>query len=378
MGVAAPGALDKLKDKEKVSVLEQRIQFQGENIDNQKKQLAEYKEEMAKLKEILEKLSSSVQTQTGTIADQQRTLKDQESTILEQQKSLSGLQKQLAEAQNNLDAAKSQLGDSDGKTREKTDQLKSQLVALKRTLEAKQAEFNDTIAKREDTIKELRIQSANQDRKATEVESLKGRAVSGESAALARKIIDLEKVLADADNTIRSLEKQLQENKARLENEIQVRDVKIEEYERIIKSKPKPELIIKNFIENREGAFRALIDIFSRTKSNVMIFSPDASILNSIDFDNVRPSTRVFIAIPVHQNLDKINQLKIKPNFEIRNYTETTRNAFWGIIRDNEELLLAPISDSGEPSGLIVKGEFQIDTFGNIIRSTWTRLKRVF
>jgi chromosome segregation ATPase len=298
MGVAAPGALDKLKDKEKVSVLEQRIQFQGENIDNQKKQLAEYKEEMAKLKEILEKLSSSVQTQTGTIADQQRTLKDQESTILEQQKSLSGLQKQLAEAQNNLDAAKSQLGDSDGKTREKTDQLKSQLVALKRTLEAKQAEFNDTIAKREDTIKELRIQSANQDRKATEVESLKGRAVSGESAALARKIIDLEKVLADADNTIRSLEKQLQENKARLENEIQVRDVKIEEYERIIKSKPKPELIIKNFIENREGAFRALIDIFSRTKSNVMIFSPDASILNSIDFDNVRPSARVFIAIP--------------------------------------------------------------------------------
>jgi uncharacterized coiled-coil protein SlyX len=377
MGVAAPGALDKLKDKEKVAVLEQRIQFQGETIENQKKELAGYKDELIKLKDNLEKLSNSVQTQTGTIADQQRTLKDQEITILEQQKSLSGLQKELVDAQNNLDALKGQHGGSDGKSRERIDQLRAELVTLKRETDAKQEEFNNAIAKREDTIKELGIQIAKLEKKATEVESVKGTARSGESAALEQQIVELEKVASDAETTIRSLEKEFQEHKARLENEIQVRDVKIEEYERMIKSKPKAEVIIKSFIENREGAIRALIDIFSRTKSNVMLFSPDASILNSIDFENIRPSARVFIAVPIHQDLEKIGQLKVKPNFEIRNYSETARNAFWGIIRDNEELLLAPNSDSGEPSGLIVKGEFQIDTFGNIIRSTWTRLKRI-
>ncbi|MDD1778749.1 MAG: hypothetical protein LUQ65_11340 [Candidatus Helarchaeota archaeon] len=374
MGV---GTLDKLKDKEKVTVLEQRIQFQGETIDNQKKELAGYKDELTKLKDNLEKLSTSVQTQTGIIADQQRTLKDQEETILEQQKSLSGLQKQLVDAQNSLDVLKSQAGGSDGKARERIDQLRAELVTLKRETDAKQEEFNDAIAKRDETIKELRIQAAKIEKRTTEVESLKETAGSGETAVLEQKIVELEKVSSDAETTIRSLEKEFQEHKAKLENEIQVRDVKIEEYERIIKSKPKPEVVIKSFIENRDGASRALIDIFSRTKSNVMLFSPDASILNSIDFENIRASARVFIAVPVHQNLEKINQLKIKPNFEIRNYSETTRNAFWGIIRDNEELLLAPMSDSGEPSGLIVKGEFQIDTFGNIIRSTWTRLKRI-
>ena len=108
-----------------------------------------------------------------------------------------------------------------------------------------------------------------------------------------------------------------------------------------------------------------------------MVITPDATILDNLDFDNLRPAVRILLAIPVKQNLNKVNQLKRKSSFEIRDYSDITGNAFWGIIRDNEELLLAPIGDSGEPSGLIVRSGYQIETFGNIIRSTWTRLKRV-
>ena len=375
MGV--PGSLDKLKDKEKVSVLEQRIQFQSETIDNQKKQVAEYKEEIDGLNQNLEKLSSSIQSQTGIIAEQQRTLKDQESTILEQQMSISGLQKQVVDLQTTLDDTKSQLGAMEGKTRGKSDEQKAEVIELKRTLEAKQIEFNDIIANREESIKDLGLQIAELERKARSAEELEAKSMSSEDSASESRITDLEKALSDAGTTIQTLEKQLQENNARMETEIQVRDVKVEEYERMLKSKSKPEVAIRDFVENTEDASKALIDIFSRTKSNVMVITPDATILDNLDFDNLRPAVRILLAIPVKQNLNKVNQLKRKSSFEIRDYSDITGNAFWGIIRDNEELLLAPIGDSGEPSGLIVRSGYQIETFGNIIRSTWTRLKRV-
>jgi len=375
MGV--PGTLDKLKDKEKLAVLEQRIHFQGETIDTQKKQITEYKDELVGLKHNLEKLSESTQSQTGIIADQQRTLKDQESTILEQQMSISGLQKQVADLQKTSEEKKSQVGETAGKTREKSDQLKAEVTELRRTLEAKQAEFNDIIANREDAIKDLRDQVADLERKMEGAEAQGGKDISADYSASDNRIAELQKALSDAESTIQSLEKQLQENSQKMENELQVRDVKIEEYERMLKSKAKLDVTVRNFVENAEDASNALIDIFSRTKSNVMVIAPDASILNSLDFENLRPVARVFLAVPVQQNSSKVIQLKTRSNFEIRNYTDKAHNAFWGIIRDNEELMLAPISDTGEPSGLIVKSEFQIDTFGNIIRSTWTRLKRI-
>ncbi len=64
--------LDKLKDKKKVTVLKERIEFQNKTVVNQKKQITEYKTENAQLEEQLEKFSKSIQYQTGIIAEHQR------------------------------------------------------------------------------------------------------------------------------------------------------------------------------------------------------------------------------------------------------------------------------------------------------------------
>ena len=106
----------------------------------------------------------------------------------------------------------------------------------------------------------------------------------------------------------------------------------------------------------------------------MLAFLPDINIVNDLDIEGLRSVVRVQLAIPVKRNMEIVDKLKMKSNVEIREYTD---KALWGIIRDNEELLLAPIGANKEPSGLIMKGDIQIEMFGNIIRSTWTKLKRI-
>ncbi|MHA1649721.1 MAG: hypothetical protein ACTSYB_05980 [Candidatus Helarchaeota archaeon] len=365
--------IDKLKDKEKVAVLQQRIQFQNETIENQKAQINELKAELTQLKEQLDKFSNSIQNQTSIIAEQQRTLKDQESTILEQQMSISQLQKQLIELQNNLENANKQLQGMEETIRKKTEQLKTENIELKTTLDEKQKDFNKKIEDYEETIKRLRTQIGLLEQKEKELNELREKISASDSSSLEKRILDMEKTLEEADATITKLEKELQQTKQNMEAEINVRDVKIQEYEHLLQKEGIKKPTASTIITDKDIANETIKDIFSRTKSNVMIFLPDINFLENLDFDSLRPIIRVHLAVPVHKNMNLINQLKMKPNVEIRDYTE---GIIWGIIRDNEELMIAPIGENNEPSGLVVKGDAQIDMFGTIIRSTWTRLKR--
>jgi len=45
----------------------------------------------------------------------------------------------------------------------------------------------------------------------------------------------------------------------------------------------------------------------------------------------------------------------------------------WGIIRDQEEVLIAPKDTSGNPVGFLVSDPYQIEILGNIILSTWSK-----
>jgi len=146
------------------------------------------------------------------------------------------------------------------------------------------------------------------------------------------------------------------------------------EYENLIKKQGIGTPSTLNFVTDKITAATAIRNIFARTKSNAMIFAPDINLLKDLDFESLRPMARVQVATPFQQNMQLVNELLTRPNIEIRNYTE---GAIWGIIRDNEELLLAPLGENKEPNGPIVKGDIQIDMFGTIMRSTWTRLKRV-
>lgn len=369
-----PGSLEKLKDKEKVSVLESRIKFQNETIESQKTQITEYKTEIAQLKEQIDKFSTSIQNQTDIIAEQQITLKDQESTILKQQISISELQKELIGLQKKIDAANTKLSRMDEIIHEKTNELRTKNVNLKNKLIEKEKDFNKKVETLEDTIKKLRNRISPLEKKEKQLEDLTDKISASNSSSLEKRVLDLKKVQQEANLDISNLEKELQNTKEKMENEIRVREVKIKEYERLIKKQVTSIPISLNVILDKEGASRSIANIFTRTKSNVMIFVPDVSVLDSLDFENLRPIIRVQLAVPVQKNRKLIDKLKMKPNFEIRNYTE---NIIWGIIRDNEELLIAPINEREEPTGLIMKGDTQINMFGNIIRSAWTRLKRI-
>ena len=368
-----PGSLDKLKDKEKVEVFQQRIQFQNQTIENQKTQVAEYKAESAQLKEQIDKFSMSIQDQTGVIADQQRTLKDQETTILQQQMSLSELQKRLIEMEKNLESANKQITGVDAKVREETKQLKSEIVELKKELEEKQAAFNKKILEREDIIKGLREENANLEKGVKELTVMKLPVSDGDASSLEKRVLDMESTLKGADQTVAKLEKELEQQKQQMQEDLKLRDVKIEEYERILKKQGVSLPKATNFVSDRDSAAVTLTTIFSRTKSNVMIFLPDITVLDKMDLKGLRPIIRVQLAVPVQKNPQLIDQLKMKSNLEIRDYP----GDIWGIIRDNEEILLAPIGEKNEPSGLVMKGDTQIEMFGNVMRSTWTRLKRI-
>ncbi|HUX99495.1 MAG TPA: hypothetical protein VMV49_08085 [Candidatus Deferrimicrobium sp.] len=366
--------MDKLKDKEKVAVLQQRIEFQNETIENQKRQIENTADEITQLKNQIDRFSSSIQSQTNVIADQQRTLKDQETTLLEQQMSISSLQKEMIDLQKKLEVTSSKLNTADIACHEKIDKLKTEMVELNKILEEKEISFYKKIEEREETIKTLRTQITALERSEKELAQLKDKITAGDSSSLEKRILDMEKALQDADDTINSLEKELEKNKQFLGEEIKIRDVKIEEYERLMRKQGYAPPTITNIVYDRDTAAASIISIFSRTKSNVMVFLPDIRSLDKLNFDNLRPTARVQLAVPVQPNMDIINKLASKSNIEIRNDTE---GIIWGIIRDNEELLLAPLGENNEPSGLIVKGDIQIDMFSNIMRSTWTRLKRI-
>ncbi len=372
MGV--PGTIDKLKDREKVSVLETRIQYQTEVIENQKKLLDENKAELNKLKEQIDKFAGSIQNQTSIIAEQQRTLKEQETTILQQHITISEAQKQLFDVQHKWETANTQLLKLDDIVRDKTEKLKAENAALRKEMDENQKDFNAQIDDYQNTIKNLREKSTFLEKNEKELNEMREKVTSTESGSLEKRISDMDKALQDADGTIAKLEKELEANKHKMDDELKLREFKISEYERLIHKQGISAPIVTNIISDKEGAAKAIVTIFSRTKSNVMVFLPDINVLNELNFDNLRPMARVQLAVPARQNMDVINKLASKSNIEIRDYTE---GIIWGIIRDNEELLLAPLGESNQPSGLIVKGNIQIDMFGNILRSTWTRLKHI-
>ncbi|MFX1299256.1 MAG: hypothetical protein ACFFD2_30885 [Promethearchaeota archaeon] len=369
-----PGSLDRLKDREKVAVLESRIQFQNETIENQKKQIDEYKNDINQLKNQVEKFSSSIQSQTGVIVEQQRTLKDQETTILQQQMNISELQKELIDLQRKLEESTKELVGMEEKIRERIDKFKLENIGLKKDLEEQNKHYSERIAELEDTIKEIREKNIRLEKKEKQFTEITDQISTSDSSSLKKRILDMEKAAEQANSTISNLEKELQKIQQKMDIEIKVRDVKITEYERLMRKQGVSAPSSTNMVFDKEEASKTIISIFSKTKSNAMIFLPDIRVLHELDFENIKPTTRIQIAVPIQQDKELINQLVSKSNLEIRDYTE---GLIWGIIRDNEELLLAPLSEKKEPSGLIVKGDAQIEMFGTIMRSTWTRLKRV-
>jgi len=367
-----PGDFDKLKDKDKVAVIQQRIQFQNETIENQKNQVTEVKADSAQLRDQIEKLSDSIQNQTGIIAEQQTTLKDQETTILEQQKTISELQKQLISLQKNLENITAQVIGMEAKALEKTNNLQLEIENLKQELDAKQKDYNTKIIEREETIKALMEENVNLERGVKELSELKFSSSLGEVGAT-RHVIEQEKALKEADTTITNLEKEHEQQKKNLQSEIALRDVKIEQYERLIKQDGISAPSASNFVTDAASAIVTIASIFSRTKSTVVVFLPEISALNDLDFDAIRSVVRVSIAVPARKDPTLIEKWSSKPNIEIRDYT----GDIWGIIRDNAEMLLAPLDERGVPSGLVMNGDSQIEAFGTVIRSIWTRLKKV-
>lgn len=367
-----PSDFDKLKDKEKVAVLEQRIQFQNETIENQKKQIAVSKGENDQLKDQLEKFSNSIQNQTGVIAEQQTTLKDQETTILQQQMTISELQKQLISKQQKLDEITENLAGYDQQARVGTDQLRSEIKSLNRKIEDQQLDFNNKLIEREEALKALREENMALEKKCKQLAESQT-TPSIDSGGLQKQVEDLQQSLTVANDTINNLQAEFDKQKQGFQEEIQICNVKIVEYERIIKKEGLASATVSNYISDRDTAAVTLTAIFSRTKSNVMIFLPEIRVLNDFDFDAIRTHARIQLAVPVQQDLQLIDKLKDQPNIEIRDYTGPT----WGIIRDNEEMLLAPPAENRIPSGLVMKSDAQIEAFGTVLRSTWTRLKRI-
>ncbi|MFX1293452.1 MAG: hypothetical protein ACFFD2_01140 [Promethearchaeota archaeon] len=288
--------------------------------------------------------------------------------------SISELQKQQIDLQKKCKQASNELLEVDGNVHKKINELKSENLKLKKIIIEKEENFDKKIDYLENTNQKLRDQIKILEKKEKHLDELKNELSVSESAFLKQRVLDMGKKLQNDETKISSLEKKLQQNKQLMESEIQVREVKIKEYEYLIKKQGIEIPKTTNIVSDKESAVKAICSIFTRTKSNVLAFLPDINVVDNLDIEGLRSVIRVQLAIPVKKNMEIVDKLKMKSNVEIREYTDIS---LWGIIRDNEELLLAPLGVNKEPSGLIMKGDLQIEMFGNIIRSIWTKLKHI-
>ncbi|NVM29989.1 MAG: hypothetical protein HWN65_14195 [Candidatus Helarchaeota archaeon] len=135
--------------------------------------------------------------------------------------------------------------------------------------------------------------------------------------------------------------------------------------------------ILPNLIKGEAQAIERIIEIIPNVKKDALICVPKLDILpDVIKLGNLNPSARLRIMTSIdfsNPSHKAIFQQFSKSNILIRNSEE---KKMWAIDRDHEELLIAPQDYSGTPTGLIVKGSFQIEILGNILLDIWGNCRR--
>jgi len=134
---------------------------------------------------------------------------------------------------------------------------------------------------------------------------------------------------------------------------------------------------LPNLVKGDKQALNRIVEIAKNIKHNAVISIPTFEMLpEMLKIDNLRASTQLRIMTSVDFKNPKHKAIFAtinRPNILIRHNEEKN---LWGIIRDQEELLIAPVDSTGTPVGMIVKDPNQIKILGNLMLDTWSKCRR--
>ncbi|MHA1271667.1 MAG: hypothetical protein ACTSPY_17880 [Candidatus Helarchaeota archaeon] len=373
--------------------IKQRVIIQEKLINDQKEFISSLKTSMQNLEELIKKEQSLneekqkiIAQQQDTISEQQSTITEQDSIIRDQQISIVSQQKDLSTLSQEIKEKTEQLLRINTEWENQASLLKNRIFDMKNELSEKEKKFENTIAEREEKIRELTNIIKNLE---IELESIKTQQSGGISKSAIKeyedKIKELEKTIFEKDKTIKDLEDQLAGGDLDLKTELEIKNIKIAELERRLQAlsgegmEAPPPGERSNIILTKTSAIESIKSLIGTLKSTGMIFVPTIDYLEEFDLDQLKSSVRLKIATYIdytnQQHVDLFNKYNSMNNIEIKIYEAKD---LWAINKDLEILLFAPIGENKSIAGLIVHSENQIDFFASLLNSSWTaRCKQV-
>jgi chromosome segregation ATPase len=242
-------------------------------------------------------------------------------------------------------------------------ELKSETLGYGQNLSDAELNINNLKSQ----ISDLTIQLSNQKARNTEL--------TAKIEQLNSTIKELNQQIFQKDGALQNLNEQFDDlnlKKLDLEQELSNSSKAIEQAEAGLISTH-----LTNLVKGDTQAIDRIAEITKKIKHSAVISLPDFEMLPKIlNLDDLRMSTRLRVLTkvnftnPTHK---AIFQQFNKPNIAIRHDDNVK---VWGIIRDQEEMLLAPRDSTGTPVGIIVNDPYQIEILGNILLTIWGQSRR--
>ncbi|MHA1145710.1 MAG: hypothetical protein ACTSRW_13300 [Candidatus Helarchaeota archaeon] len=262
--------------------------------------------------------------------------------------------------------------------------LRDELRQKKEEIAKKDSEIREHISEKKDAAQNISDLDIEIGRFKDEISKLE-QAKSEQKSELARlnavigqreeEIKNLNIVIEEKNRLIDSLKEQIETIK-KLNDDLEEEKIKLREglwaAENGIISN-----LLPNLIKGDQQALDKIKEIMGRMVHNAIIGIPVIELLPEIFSDITLKSTqnlRVITSIDFNNPKHKaIFDGYDKPNITLRNYDKKN---LWGVIRDQEELLVAPEDASGNPIGIVVKDPYQIEILGNVLLNIWAKSKR--
>jgi len=348
-----------LKEKQEITLSQEEAIYEKENIlkqitdiQNENKKLHEELSQIGILKAEIKGLNLKDENQSKKVSELEQSLREKDEIITQLRSTEAELRAEIRIKINEITQKESEINQIDSDKLTST-QLLEQSKENTRNLESQISQLNESINNQESEIGQLK----------QELEQFKN-----ENNQLNKTIKDKDEEILRISEEIDSL---LSKN-ADLEKERNELNKGIEEAETGIISK-----VLPNIIKGDNQALSRIKEIAQKIKHNAVIAIPQFDMLPKIlNLENLRASTQVRImAFVDFANLShkQIFNTFNRPNILIRHYEEKN---LWGIIRDQEELLIAPTDSNGIPVGMVVKNPNQIQSLGTLLLDTWGKCRR--
>ncbi|MHA1239025.1 MAG: helix-turn-helix domain-containing protein [Candidatus Odinarchaeia archaeon] len=131
------------------------------------------------------------------------------------------------------------------------------------------------------------------------------------------------------------------------------------------------------FVTGKQGFKAQINDMIARSKTRLLIVTPEITDLDTAIFDHLKSWINVRIATHIDKNnpeaMELYDKISKHSNLVIKEYP---RKDIWGVDKDREEILIGAVPESGTPVGIASSVGEHIKMFMPIIEKAWVEARR--